>query len=160
MLPAVAAATRRNVFFGIGRACVLVRLDAEQIYVAADTAAECEAHASFLTKLAKRHAGVSMQEIHDALNATLVHDLDSADLELLAALTQMRRDEEVISAIWERGPTVIELAAIADHYRACVEWFAAHATDPAVRQRMTAALAEHEALRAVRRQGRVQKPSE
>jgi hypothetical protein len=31
MIPAVAAAIRQNVFFGIGRACTLVRLAAERI---------------------------------------------------------------------------------------------------------------------------------
>ena len=87
-----------------------------------------------------------MQEIHDALNIMVLNDL--ADPELFDALTQMRHDEEVISAIWARGPTVIELVAIADHYRGCVEWFATHAPDPVTRQRMMAALAEHDALRA------------
>jgi hypothetical protein len=64
MLPAVAPATRHNVMFGIDRACLLFRHKREAVYVAADTAAECEDHASFLTTLATRHAGVSMQEIH------------------------------------------------------------------------------------------------
>jgi hypothetical protein len=147
-LPAVAAAIRRNVHFGLGRACIVARHKDERVYVAADSADECEAHSSFLTTLAKRHQGVSMQEIHDALNTMLAHDLADDDLELLGALTQMRRDEEVISAIWERGPTTIELVAIADHYRGCVEWFATHASDPVTHQRMMAALAEHDALRA------------
>jgi hypothetical protein len=145
-LPAVAAVTRRNTFFGIGRACILVRHNDEKIYVAADTAAECEAHASFLTELATRHRGISMQEIHDALKIMLVSDLpDPAERD---ALMQMQRDEALISVIWARGPTVIELAAIADHYRQCVEWFAAHASDPALRERMTEALATHDELRA------------
>jgi hypothetical protein len=144
MLPSVADQTYDNFLFGLDRACISVN----GLWIAADSAAECEDHSAFLTTLANRRPGVSMQEIHDTLTTMLADDLADDNQEALDALTQMQRDEEAISAIWARGPTTIELVAIADHYRTCVEWFATHAHDPVVRQRMMAALAEHEALRA------------
>src|SRR5689334_12406299 len=102
MLPAVAAAIRRNMLFGIDRACLLFCHKRETVYIAADTAAECEDHASFLTTLATRHAGVSMQEIHDTLNRVVMSDLIDDNAEALDALAQMKRDREIIDAIFAR----------------------------------------------------------
>jgi hypothetical protein len=148
MLVEVAPATRDNVMFGIGRACVVARHKDERVYVAADTGADCFAHKSFLTKLANRHPGVSMQEIHDTLNSVVMSDLIDDNAEALDTLAQMKRDQEIIDAIFARGPTVIELVAIADHSRACVEWFSIHARDPVTRRRMVLALVEIDGLHA------------
>jgi hypothetical protein len=144
----VAPQTRDNVMFGIGRTCICAHLGDERIYIAADRAADCYDHKSFLTKLAKQHPGVSMQEIHDTLNSVVMSDLIDDNAEALDALAQMKRDQEIIDAIFARGPTVIELVAIADHSRACVEWFSIHARDPVTRQRMVLALVEIDALHA------------
>jgi hypothetical protein len=144
----VAAQTRHNVRFGIGRACISAHLGGEHIYIAADRAADCYEYKSFLTKLAKQHPGVSMQEIHDTLNSVVMSDLVDGNAEALDALAQMQRDEALIEVIRARGPTIIELVAMADHYRACVEWFSIHAPDPVTRQRMVVALVEIDALHA------------
>jgi hypothetical protein len=148
MLPSVAPQTRHNVTFGLDRACISAHLGAEHIYIAADSAADCYDHRSFLLTLASRYPGVSMQEIHDTLNSMVMSDLIDDNAEMLDALAQMQRDEALIEAIRARGPTVIELVAMADHYRACVEWFSIHAPDPVTRQRMILTLIETDALHA------------
>jgi hypothetical protein len=148
MLPAVAAAIRRNMLFGIDRACLLFRHKRETVYIAADTAAECEDHASFLTTLATRHAGVSMQEIHAYLHETVTTAIAEANPDTLEMFAQWRRDEEAIAAIFERGPTITELVAIADYERGCMQWLAQHHRDPSVRDRLRVALVEIDALHA------------
>jgi hypothetical protein len=147
MLPAVAPATRDNVKFGIGHACLLFRHKREAVYVAADTAAECEDHASFLTTLATRHPGVSMQQIHDYLHETVTTAIaeENYTLEMFA---QWRRDEAEIAAIFARGPTITELVAIADYERGCMQWLAQHHRDPVVRDRLRLSLIEIDALHA------------
>jgi hypothetical protein len=148
MLLEVAPATRDNVRFGIDRACICAHLNGEAIYIAADRAADCFAHRSFLLTLTSRYPGVSMREIHDTLNDVVMSDLIDDNAEMLDALAQMQHDEALIEVIRARGPTVIELVAMADHYRACVEWFSIHAPDPVTRQRMILTLIEIDALRA------------
>jgi hypothetical protein len=148
MLPAVAAAIRHNVMFGIDRACLLFRHKREAVYVAADTAAECEDHASFLTTLAKQHPGVSMQEIHAYLHETVTTAIAEANPDTLEMFAQWRRDEAEIAAIFERGPSITELVAIADYERGCMQWLAQHHRDPVVRDRLRVALVEIDALHA------------
>jgi hypothetical protein len=147
MLLEVVPATRDNVMFGIGRACITARLGDEAIYIAADTGAECYAHEFFLTKLAKQH-GVSMQEIHAYLHETAMLDLAEENPDTLAMFAQWRRDEAEIAEIFARGPTITELVAIADYERGCVQWLAQHHRDPAVRDRLRVALVEIDALHA------------
>jgi hypothetical protein len=148
MLPAVAAAIRHNVAFGIDRACLLFRHKREAIYIAADTAAECEDHASFLTTLATRHPGVSMQEIHAYLHETVTTAIAEENSDTLEMFAQWRRDEAEIAAIFARGPTITELVAIADYERGCMQWLAQHHRDASVRERMVLALVEIDALHA------------
>jgi hypothetical protein len=80
-LPAVAPAIRRNVFFGIGRACVVARHNTEAVYVAADTAAECEEHAAALTTLAIRH-GLTMLKLNNLLHASALSHIDTSPVDL------------------------------------------------------------------------------
>jgi len=147
MLPEVAAATRQNVKFGIGHACITTHLNGEAIYIAADTGAECYAHQSFLQTLAKRHS-ISMQEIHAYLHETVTTAIAEENSEALEMFAQWRRDEAEIAAIFERGPTITELVAIADYERGCLAWLAEHHRDPAVRKRMRLDLVEIDALHA------------
>ena|SRR5690349_9600508 len=147
MLPEVAAATRQNVKFGIGHACITTHLNGEAIYIAADTGAECYAHQSFLQTLAKRHS-ISMQEIHAYLHETVTTAIAEENSEALEMFAQWRRDEAEIAAIFERGPTITELVAIADYERGCLAWLTEHHRDPAVRKRMRLDLVEIDALHA------------
>jgi hypothetical protein len=148
MLPEVVAATLENVKFGIGQACITAHHGTEAIYIAADTGAECYAHEFFLTKLAKQHPGVSMQQIHEYLDETVMAAVAEENQDALEILEQWRRDEEEIAAIFERGPTITELVAIADYERGCLAWLAQHHRDPVVRKRMVAAVAEIDTLHA------------
>jgi hypothetical protein len=147
VFPEVAAATRQNVKFGIGHACITTHLNGEAIYIAADTGAECYAHQSFLQTLAKRHS-ISMQEIHAYLHETVTTAIAEANPDTLEMFAQWRRDEEAIAAIFERGPTITELVAIADYERGCMQWLAQHHRDPSVRDRLRVALVEIDALHA------------
>jgi hypothetical protein len=149
MLVEVAAATRDNVTFGIGHACITAHLSGEAIYIAADTGAECYAHQSFLQTLARRHS-ISMQEIHAYLHETVMTDIAEENQDTLEMFAQWRRDEELIAAIFARagGPTITELVAIADYERTCLAWLAEHHRDPAVRDRLRLALVEIDALQA------------
>jgi hypothetical protein len=61
---------------------------------------------------------------------------------------QWQRDEEAIAAIFERGPTITELVAIADYERTCLAWLAEHHRDASVRERMALAVVEIDALHA------------
>jgi hypothetical protein len=148
MLLEVVPATRDNVMFGIGRACITARLGDEAIYIAADTGAECYDHEAFLTKLAKQHPGVSMQQIHEFLHETVMADIAEENPEAVEMFAQWRRDEAVIAAIFERGPTITELVVIADYERGCLAWLAEHHRDPAVRKRLRLDLVEIDALHA------------
>jgi hypothetical protein len=148
MMLEVVPATRDNVMFGIGHACITARHGDEAIFIAADTGRECYAHETFLTKLAKQHPGVSMQQIHEYLHETVMADIAEANPDTLEILEQWRRDEAAIAAIFERGPSITELVAIADYERGCLAWLAEHHRDPAVRKRLRLDLVEIDALHA------------
>jgi hypothetical protein len=133
--------------FGIGDACITAHLGDEAIYIAADTGAECFAHQSFLQTLARRHS-ISMQQIHEYLHETAMAAIAEENSDTLAMFAQWQRDEEAIAAIFERGPTITELVAIADYERTCLAWLAEHHRDPAVRKRLRLDLVEIDALHA------------
>jgi hypothetical protein len=143
----VAPQTRDNVMFGIGRACISARLKDERIYIAADRAADCYDHKSFLQTLARRHS-IPMQQIHDYLHETVMTDIAEENPDTLDMFAQWQRDEELIAAIFARGPTITELVAIADYERGCMQWLAQHHRDASVRERMVLALVEIDALHA------------
>jgi hypothetical protein len=73
---------------------------------------------------------------------------DIAEPDTLDMFAQWQRDEELIAAIFARGPTITELVAIADYERGCMQWLAQHHRDASVRERMVLALVEIDALHA------------
>jgi hypothetical protein len=167
----VAAATLGNTFFGIDRACLLFRHKREKVYVAADTAAECEAHGTALIELARRH-GLTMLKINNLLYSAALSHIDTAPVDLEAeqfvfraewnelgevpdvadnvgaykASIACQRDAELCGKWLATGASLRQLLAISDNQARWCQFWATRDADPRVRLGHAAGLAEHDRI--------------